>query len=818
MAPKNVILALLALCSFAYGQTRSLLVDTSGIVQYTNNPVQWQTALSFGANAAATRSNLSLGLPALTNTSNAGLLTAIGGLATNGSAAGLTNFPSYLMGTNGDASTLTNFPTYLLRTNGDAAALTNFPASLLRTNGNATALTNFPENLLRTNGDGSGLTNLPNANLTNATGVLPLANGGTGATNASNARTALGLGTAATNAATNFQTANTNLTALASGDGSNLTNVTITDASSLTNFPAFLLQTNGSAGSLTNFPSDLMRTNGNAATLTNFPASLLRTNGDGSGLSNVATYPAFSNNASKVLAVNTNSTGVEWVAVSNTVTDAASLTNFPAYLLRTNGSGAGLTNIARPSYTNAEASMYEFLFANSNSYGLNLHWVGGTNASNQHIVIGYGAQVLGTNFNETGVALGTLAQVTNGGIAVGPYTIAQNGIAIGNNAQAEGRGVAIGNYAVAPGGTIDGVDDIGGVAIGTDSTSTTNLGVAIGATAAAEGNGVAVGYDADSRGGTNGGVALGRSADTYEGIAIGARAESDTGMALGNDSESMYGYQIGTGTNNGTNTIQFLGAGEVTTNAWTALANSTTFGRYVMAAPTNGTNGQILALNSNATAVVWTNDGGGTANLTNVTGALAIANGGTGATNVLTALTNLAILGGSSSVHIAPTTTNAVGNFNVTIGVGAFARPNATGSVSIGYQASVDDGGENGGIAIGRGAVCTNGVAIGYGSANLVGTGGRGVAIGYLATNSATGGAQIGTGRNTNASTIQFLSAGSVNTNKWNYLANASTAGGSRMTNTNGVTATNTIIGYNGTNYTTNTITVIDGIITSWTQ
>jgi hypothetical protein len=635
MAPKNVIIALLAVCSMGYAQTRSLLVDTSGVVQYTNNPVQWQTALSFGANAAATRSNLSLGLSALTNTSNAGLLSAIGGLTTNGSAAALTNFPAYLMGTNGDASTLTNFPTYLLRTNGDAAALTNFPASLLRTNGDAAALTNFPANLLRTNGDGSGLTNLPNANLTNATGVLPLANGGTGATNASNARTALGLGTAATNAATNFQTANTNLTALASGDGSNLTNVTITDASSLTNFPSFLLQTNGSAGSLTNFPSDLMRTNGNAATLTNFPASLLRTNGDGSGLSNVATYPSLSNNASKVLAVTTNETGVEWLAVSNTVTDASLLTNFPALLLTTNGNAAGLTN--------------------------------------------FPVQLLRTN--------GDAAALTN--------------------------------------------------------FPTLN--------------------------------------------------QSTTGTA-----------------SNVTGVIATANGGTGASNADNARIN--------LLPSYTGNQLRVLALNSNATDVVWSVDGGGQANMTNVTNTLAIANGGTGATNVLTALTNLAILGGSSSVHIAPTTTNAVGNFNVTIGVGAFARPNATGSVSIGYQASVDDGGESGGIAIGRGAVCTNGVAIGYGSANLVGTGGRGVAIGYLATNSATGGAQIGTGRNTNASTIQFLSAGSVNTNKWNYLANASTAGGSRMTNTNGVTATNTIIGYDGTNYTTNTITVIDGIITSWTQ
>jgi hypothetical protein len=68
-------------------------------------------------------------------------------------------------------------------------------------------------------------------------------------------RTNLGLGTAATNPATAFQPANTNLTALASGDGSSLTNVGSTDASTLTNFPSVLLRTNGDGSGLTNLPA-----------------------------------------------------------------------------------------------------------------------------------------------------------------------------------------------------------------------------------------------------------------------------------------------------------------------------------------------------------------------------------------------------------------------------------------------------------------------------------------------------------------------------------------------------------------------------------
>jgi hypothetical protein len=76
-----------------------------------------------------------------------------------------------------------------------------------------------------------------------------------------NARSAtrdnLGLGTAATSAATDFQPASANLTNLA---GNN--------AASLTNFPALLLRTNGSAAALTNFPTFNQNTTGTASNVT----------------------------------------------------------------------------------------------------------------------------------------------------------------------------------------------------------------------------------------------------------------------------------------------------------------------------------------------------------------------------------------------------------------------------------------------------------------------------------------------------------------------------------------------------------------------
>jgi hypothetical protein len=70
--------------------------------------------------------------------------------------------------------------------------------------------------------NGVGLTNL---NATNLVGTLSVSNGGTGSTNASDARLSLGLGTASTNPATAFQPADSDLNALASNNGGSLTNL-----------------------------------------------------------------------------------------------------------------------------------------------------------------------------------------------------------------------------------------------------------------------------------------------------------------------------------------------------------------------------------------------------------------------------------------------------------------------------------------------------------------------------------------------------------------------------------------------------------------
>jgi hypothetical protein len=588
----------------------------------------------------------------------------------------------------------------------------------MATNGDAAGLTNFPASLLRTNGDGSGLTNLPNLNLTNATGILPISNGGTGATNA----------------------------ALA--------------------------------------------------------------------ISNL--LPSYTGNSNRILALNSNATTLLWT--TNTggggggggAVDLAS-TNVTGILPITKGGTGG---------TNTESAVLGLGILNTNDYRVNLFY-GGTNAGNQHIVIGPFAQAFGTNFNENAVVIGRSASVTNNGVAIGYSPITQSGIAVGYNAQSEGRGVAIGNYAVALGGTIDDVD-LGGVAIGPDATASTNMGVAIGATAAAEGNGVSIGYDADSRGDTNGGVALGYGADVYEGIgigvyatanngvaiganavdanegvAIGIRASTVNGAAIGIDAVSDVGYQIGTGTNGESlePTIQFMNAGEVYTNQWTALANSTVYGHQIMAAPTNGTNGQILALNSNATAVVWTNAGGG-GGLPETP--LAISNGGTGGSSAESALTNLTLISGNR-VKLGTDTTNT-SNAGITIGGGAALGVNSP-SVVIGSDA-FSTGTES--VVIGRVAKNTNvasAVVIGLAAKALDFSTGA-IAIGVDAIVGATaqspGAVQIGSGSNSISNTIQFRQAGSISTNEWATLAALSTYPTTNIQVTVVGGATNTLVFSNG--------------------
>ena len=130
--------------------------------------------------------------------------------------------------------------------------------------------------------------NIPSIVLTSI-GTISIVQGGTGATNAANARQNLGSTTVgdAVFVATNAEAARTAIGALANNG----------DATNLTNFPTSLLRSNGSAIGLTNFPSSLLTINGNAAFLTNITAA------------NIAGTVALASNVTGTIAISNGGSG-----------------------------------------------------------------------------------------------------------------------------------------------------------------------------------------------------------------------------------------------------------------------------------------------------------------------------------------------------------------------------------------------------------------------------------------------------------------------------------------------------------------------------
>ena len=132
--------------------------------------------------------------------------------------SGLAQTRSVIVNTSGVVQSPTNFW---------SADVTNARSGL----GLGTAATNpasafQPSSLVLSNLASSNAVNITNLRATNIVGTLSLAQGGTGSTNAADARTAFGLGTAATNPATAFQPSSSVLSNLASSNGSTLTNLT----------------------------------------------------------------------------------------------------------------------------------------------------------------------------------------------------------------------------------------------------------------------------------------------------------------------------------------------------------------------------------------------------------------------------------------------------------------------------------------------------------------------------------------------------------------------------------------------------------------
>ena len=317
-----------------------------------------------------------------------------------------------------------------------------------------------------------------------------------------------------------------------------------------------------------------------------------------------------------------------------------------------------------------------------------------------------------------------------------------------------------------------------------------------------------------------------------------------------------------------TNAVPVTSGGTGATNTADALVN--------LLPSYTGNSNAVLALNSNATAIVWSTNAGGLPETP-----LSVTNGGTGGTNRESALGGLGVFtvnGGvrldtnsnvpNDSRHITigydivATNTNYTSYKAVAIGDAAFVT---FGGIAVGAGADTEDGisigrtayakgqavaigfnasaiganlnsGSEGGVAVGWGAVSyTNGGGAVGRSAATYGGGAIGAsaftraggAVGWNANSSngiaggtnawtrngvalgpdsrTTNGVQLLTGTNTADNTIQFLSAGSVDTNEWAALANAGTVGTNLLRSTNITEAQAAIFTATTTNAPTNT-------------
>ena len=197
-----------ALVVSGFGQTRNVLVGTNNaVVQPTN---------FWSADASNARSGLGLG-SAATNPATAfqpsslvlsNLASSNGVNLTNLISTNIVGVLSIAQGGTGE-----NNASDARNSLGLGSAATN-PASAFQ-----------PSSVMLSNLTLSNAGNLTNITSANIVGALSINQGGTGSTNASNARTALGLDTAATNPASAFQPSSAVLSNLAAGSGIAITNI-----------------------------------------------------------------------------------------------------------------------------------------------------------------------------------------------------------------------------------------------------------------------------------------------------------------------------------------------------------------------------------------------------------------------------------------------------------------------------------------------------------------------------------------------------------------------------------------------------------------
>jgi hypothetical protein len=460
-----------------FGQTRNVLVGTNNsVVQPTN---------FWSADASNARSGLGLGTaatnptsafqPSSVNLSN--IAVNNGGGLTNLSATSITGVVSVVQGGTGSTNASDARTALGLGTAATNSETVFQPSSVALSNlaiSNGGALTNLQAgNLVGT----IPSSNIPSVTFTNLSGTLTISQGGTGATNASDARanlgattignsiftatnaeagrvvlgattigsslftlvnpsdirflrlnadntatalvasdfrTAIGLGTAATNAETAFQPTSTNLTILAANNGSGLTNLAISNVVGLQTSLNTKLNTNGNGAGLTNL------------TAANISGAIAIVNG-GTGATNAATARTNLGLGATWL-TNTNSTNFRNDIGLGTLNNV----QFAEVVAPSLGVGLGTNSYFIANSENVETALpIEFALNSAGgtrtNLGLGATWLTNTNVTNFRSAIG-----LGTNAQPVFDNLTILADLFAGSLEVAAgsngTTVASDGI------------------------------------------------------------------------------------------------------------------------------------------------------------------------------------------------------------------------------------------------------------------------------------------------------------------------------------------------------------------------------------------------------
>jgi len=266
---------------------------------------------------------------------------------------------------------------------------------------------------------------LTNLNASSVVGTLSLAQGGTGSTNAATARTSLGLETAATNPASAFQPSSATLSNLASSNGGTLTNL------QSSNLVGLISTSNIPPILLTNVGTTTIAQGGTGATNAVNARANLGSTTVGDALF-IATNPA---SARTTIGATTVGSSVFTLANPSAITflrlnadntaSALSAADFRTAL----GLGSASTNL---SSAFQPASTVLSNLASSNALSISLGGTGATNVSTARTNLGLGWSAL-TNINS---ATSLLGFTTNGTVVANTTNVLtfSNALAFGANA------------------------------------------------------------------------------------------------------------------------------------------------------------------------------------------------------------------------------------------------------------------------------------------------------------------------------------------------------------------------------------------------